>query len=128
MPNHQFAVRIKPGERSMIGGTSYVALIPHSILEGNLHKNMFLVEYPEKEVLKKEWVSIKDLEERGVIKLINEATEEYSKAFLRQAESFKALSKLIRRGDPTTKQLITAAITQGLAEVCEGLAKLEGEG
>ena len=53
------------------------------------------------------------------------SSEEYSKEFLRQAETFKALSKLIQEGDPTTKQLITAAIAQGLAEVCEGLAILE---
>ena len=70
MPNHEFAVRIKPGERAMIGGISYVALIPLSILEADIHKKKLLVEYPEKDVLKKEWVSIKDLEERGVIKLI----------------------------------------------------------
>lgn len=74
MTNHQFAIGVKPGERASIGGVSYVALIPHRILKLDLHKglykDLFLVEYPEKEVLKKEWFSIKDLEERGVIKLI----------------------------------------------------------
>ena len=54
----------------MIGGTSYVALIPHSILEADFRKEKYLVEYPDKEVLKKEWVSLKELEERGVIKLV----------------------------------------------------------
>jgi len=69
MVNHQFAIGVKPGERASIGGVSYVALIPHRILEVDLHKETFLVEYPENG-MKTEWVSIKDLEERGVIKLI----------------------------------------------------------
>jgi len=63
------AIGVKPGERASIGGTSYVALIPYRILEVDLHKETFLVEYPENG-MKTEWVSIKDLEERGVIKLI----------------------------------------------------------
>ncbi len=72
MSGHQFAIRIKPGERASIGGVSYVALIPHSILEVKLHKDEFLVEYWT-DVREKEWVSIKDLEERGVIRIIKEA-------------------------------------------------------
>jgi len=53
------------------------------------------------------------------------SSEEYSRVFRRQAERFKALSKLMRKGDPTTKQLINAAVCQSLADVCEGLAELE---
>lgn len=84
MTNHQFAVRIKPGERSMVGGVSYLALIPHSILEADYLKGSqrFLVEYPEKEVLRKEWVSIKDLEERGFIKLIENPSLKFFVAML----------------------------------------------
>ncbi|GAH85613.1 unnamed protein product [marine sediment metagenome] len=75
MTPHRFSINIKPGERSIVGGKSYIALIPHSILEGDYSKGSqhgrFLVEYPENG-LKKEWVSIKDLEERGVIKIIED--------------------------------------------------------
>jgi len=60
----------------MVGGTSYIALRPHSILESDYSKGSqqgrFLVEYPENG-MKTEWVSIKDLEERGVIKIVDEA-------------------------------------------------------
>ncbi len=58
------AIGIKPGVRASIGDVSYVALTPHRILEINFHKEKFLVEYD----LKTEWVSIKELEDRGVIK------------------------------------------------------------
>lgn len=52
-------------------------------------------------------------------------SDEYSKEFRRQAESFRSLSKLLRAGDPTSKQLMDSAIAQGLAEVCEALATLK---
>lgn len=65
----EIAIRVKPGEILSIGGVSYVALIPHSILAVDLHKDEFQVEYWT-DVREKEWVSIKDLEERGVIKLM----------------------------------------------------------
>ncbi len=73
----KIALGFKPGNRVSIGGISYVALIPHRILEVDLYKDLFLVEYPENG-MKKEWVSIEDLEERGVINLIKEAEEKVS--------------------------------------------------
>jgi len=55
--------------------------------------------------------------------------KEYVKKLLRQAKSFRALSKLLRTEETDSKQLIDAAVAEGLAEVCEGLAhQTEPEG
>ena len=61
-------VGIKPGEKATVGGTSYKAIKPHKILSVDV-RGKYLVEYPEKEALKREWVSIRDLEELGVIEI-----------------------------------------------------------
>lgn len=66
------AIRVKLGERASFRGVSYVALIPLSILAVDLHKEKVLVDYLEKEGWEKDWFSLKELEERGVIKLIKE--------------------------------------------------------
>ncbi len=50
---------------------------------------------------------------------------EYAKEFRRQAGSFRALSRLMRTGEPDSKQLMDAAVAKGLSEVCEMLATLE---
>lgn len=59
-------------------------------------------------------------------------SEEYAKEFRRQAATFRILSKLIRTvppwsltGEPDSKQLLDAAVAEGLAEVCDGLATLK---
>ena len=52
-------------------------------------------------------------------------SEEYAKAFRRQAAAFRSLSKIMRVGEPDSKQLMDAAVAEGLAEVCEGLAALK---
>ena len=52
-------------------------------------------------------------------------SKEYAKEFRRQAASFRSLSKLLRAGEPDSKQLMEAAVAEGLAEVCDGLANLK---
>lgn len=52
-------------------------------------------------------------------------SEEYSKEFRRQAAAFRSLSKIMRGGEPDSKQLMEAAVAEGLAEVCDGLAALK---
>lgn len=52
-------------------------------------------------------------------------SEEYTKEFRRQAAAFRSLSKIMRVGEPDSKQLMDAAVAEGLAEVCEGLAALK---
>lgn len=56
-----------------IDGIEYVAIIPHSILETDDPEKKVLIEYPEKGILKRGWFSIKELEDRGVIKRLEEA-------------------------------------------------------
>ena len=51
--------------------------------------------------------------------------EELAKEFRRQATAFRTLSKLMRTGEPDSKQLMEAAVAEGLAEVCDGLASLK---
>lgn len=48
----------------------------------------------------------------------------YAKEFRSQAESFKVLSRLLRAGEPDSKQLVGAVVAMGMSEVCELMADL----
>lgn len=60
---------------------------------------------------------------RGDIKR-KEKAEDYSREFLRQAGTFRALASLMRKKTPqTAKDLAMILVAEGLADVCEGLAE-----
>ena len=100
----------------MIGGTSYVALIPHSILEADFHKEKFLVEYPDKEVLKKKWFSIKDLEERGIIKLVEKPDLKFFVAILETLADQGFIDVEPTEGDYDATPIYDFLVIAGFAE------------
>lgn len=116
---HQFAIGVKPGERSSICGVSYVALIPHRILEVDLHKEKFLVEYPENG-LKTEWVSIKDLEERRVIKLIEGPDLKFFVAVLETLADQGFIDVGPIEGDYDATLIYDFLVVCGFAEMVDG--------
>ncbi len=66
------------------------------------------------------------MEAQGVLGLMKPGV--YAKEFRSQAGSFKALSRLMRAGEPDSKQLVDAAVAMGLSEVCELMAdRVEAE-